>query len=154
MLRGMQCCGCSIFSLLNGLKSHIFGPKNPFCCKNANLPNRTCFTRIRGGGGQGPGECLWGIWRARGHFTVKKRPLFDENAFVNIHSKTREPLACRSAFQKKTQKNPHAHKNTIGTSTPPLPRNPNRPPQKEEFYGHVGFSRRKNQKCQEPIKII
>ena len=33
----------------NGLKSHMFGPKNaPFCCKNANLPNCTCFTRIQG----------------------------------------------------------------------------------------------------------
>ena len=31
----------------NGLKSHFFGPQNaPFCCKNGNLPNRTCFTRI------------------------------------------------------------------------------------------------------------
>ena len=31
----------------NGLKSHIFGPKSaPFCCKNANLSNHTCFTRI------------------------------------------------------------------------------------------------------------
>ena len=32
----------------NGLKSLFLGPKSaPFCCKNANLPNRTCFTRIR-----------------------------------------------------------------------------------------------------------
>ena len=31
----------------NGLKSHFLGPKSaPFCCKNANLPSRTCFTRI------------------------------------------------------------------------------------------------------------
>ena len=30
----------------NGRKSPIFGPKNaPFCSKNANLPNRTRFTR-------------------------------------------------------------------------------------------------------------
>ena len=30
----------------------FLGPKNaPFCCKNANLPNHTCFTRIRGGVG-------------------------------------------------------------------------------------------------------
>ena len=36
----------------NGLKSNILGQKNaPFSCKNANLPNRTCFTRIPGGGG-------------------------------------------------------------------------------------------------------
>ena len=39
----------------NGLKSHFLGPNSaPFCCKNANLPNRTCFTRIRGRG--------WGGW--------------------------------------------------------------------------------------------
>ena len=39
----------------NGLKSHMFGPKNaPFCGKNANLPNRTCFSRIRGGGQRTP----------------------------------------------------------------------------------------------------
>ena len=31
----------------NGRKSPIFGQKNaPFCCKNANLPNRTRFTRL------------------------------------------------------------------------------------------------------------
>ena len=37
----------------NGRKSPIFGQKKknaPFCCKNANLPNRTRFTRLRGGG--------------------------------------------------------------------------------------------------------
>ena len=37
--------------------SHFLGPKSaPFCCKNANLPNRTCFTRIRGGG-KGTRKC-------------------------------------------------------------------------------------------------
>ena len=31
----------------DSLKSLFFGPKAaPFCCKNANLPNRACFTRI------------------------------------------------------------------------------------------------------------
>ena len=32
----------------NGLESHIFfGQKiAAFCCKSANLPNRTCFTRV------------------------------------------------------------------------------------------------------------
>ena len=31
----------------NGLTSQIFGQESaPFCCKNASLPNRTCFTRI------------------------------------------------------------------------------------------------------------
>ena len=40
----------------NGLKSHFLGPKSaPFCCKNANLPNRTCFTRIQGGRGENAG---------------------------------------------------------------------------------------------------
>ena len=32
----------------SGMKSRFLGPKHvPFCCKNANLPNRTCFTRIQ-----------------------------------------------------------------------------------------------------------
>ena len=55
------------------------------------------FREIPGGGGvfqeggEGAGGCLWGIWGQgilllffffpeRGTFTVKKRPLFDENA--------------------------------------------------------------------------
>ena len=43
--------------------------------------------RGRGGGaGEGGGWCplsVWNLGSARGPFTVKKRPLFDENAFLN-----------------------------------------------------------------------
>ena len=47
------------------------------------------FPDFQGGGNTG-GEmgrdgCLRGIWEARGPFTVKKRPLFDENALGSEH---------------------------------------------------------------------
>ena len=50
------------------------------------------------------------------------------------------------------QKNPRAPKNRIGTSTPPSEKNPDPPPPNEEFYGHGGFSSRKNEKSQAPSK--
>ena len=53
-----------------------------------------------------------------------------------------------------TRKNPHAHKNKIGTSTPPPSKKTQTPPpQKEEFYGHGGFPSRKNQKMPGAHKI-
>ena len=51
-------------------------------------------------------------------------------------------------------RNPHAHKNSIGTSTPPLPKNPRPPPQKnEEFYGHGNFPAERTKRCQAPTKL-
>ena len=54
----------------------------------------------------------------------------------------------------KSGKNPHAHKNKIGTSTPPPKKNPEPPPLKEEFYGHGGFPVERAQKCLAPIKLV
>ena len=52
------------------------------------------------------------------------------------------------------RKNPHAHKNKIGTSKPPLPNNHDPPPpQNEEFYGHGGFPGERTKKCQAPTKL-
>ena len=52
----------------------------------------------------------------------------------------------------KDQKNPRAHENRIGTSTPPS-QSPEPLPQKKEFCGHGGFSSRKNQKTTGAHKI-
>ena len=56
-------------------------------------------------------------------------------------------------LQSMGRKNPRAHRNKIGTCTPPLSRNPNTPPLKRGILWAWGFSSRKNQKCQAPIKL-
>ena len=48
---------------------------------------------------------------------------------------------------------PGAHKNNIGTSTPPFQKSPNPPPLKGGILWAWGFSSRNNQKCQAPIKL-
>ena len=56
------------------------------------------------------------------------------------------------SFPTNIRKNPHAHKNKIGTSTPPLPKKP-RPPLKGGILWASGFSSRKNQKMPGAHKI-
>ena len=49
------------------------------------------------------------------------------------------------------RKNPHAHKHKIGISTPPSKKKTNHPPKRGILWAW-GFTSRKNQKCQAPIK--
>ena len=63
-------------------------------------------------------------------------------------------IALRIARATKIGKNLHAHKNKIGTSTPPLVRNPNTPlPLKGGTLWAWGLSSRKNQKMPGAHKI-
>ena len=62
--------------------------------------------------------------------------------------------ACQGLAQKMIyRKNPHAHKNKIGTSTPPLPKNPRPPPPKGGNLWVWGFSSRKSTKMPGAHKI-
>ena len=51
------------------------------------------------------------------------------------------------------RKNPRAHKNKIGTSTPPPKKPKIPPPKKEEFYGHGGFPAERTKKMPGAHKI-
>ena len=73
-----------------------------------------------------------------------------ENTFWTIPSITHLHFSISAEFQK----NPHAHKNKIGTSTPPFQKIHD-PPLKRGISWTRGFSSRKKKtkKCQAPIKL-
>ena len=51
------------------------------------------------------------------------------------------------------EQNPRAHKNKIGTSTPPPFRKSQHPPKVQTFMGIGVFQQKEPQKCQAPIKL-
>ena len=81
-------------------------------------------------------ECLSGpfsSWKSPGKQPIKKRGIKRFLSKIDL-------LSC---FY---QKNPHAHKNKIGTSTPPSKKpQPPPPPKRRNFMG-MGFSSKKSQK--------
>ena len=82
--------------------------------------------------------------RALGVSELLRRSVFAPNVYYVVSPSSRGEIPLT---QKLKSENPHAHKNRIGTSTPPLSQKTHHPP-KGGIYGHGG----KNQKCQAPIK--
>ena len=89
------------------------------------------------------------VGRQGRHFVYLPGPLSQERRFTWIHRQSLNTH--RGKHRSGGAQDPHAHKNKIGTSTPPS-KKPQQPPLKGGMLWALGFSSRKNKKCQAPIK--
>ena len=81
--------------------------------------------------------------------TGGSKTLLSERPGATTIQTSRMALAHFNFRELNHRKNPHAHKNNIGTSTPPFPKSPRPPPKTRNFMGVGVFQQKepKNARC-------